>query len=49
MSDLKRLPLSTPLDDCIARLNVEDPSNLLVSIQRKRLKKRPTRYTRDER
>lgn len=40
MSDLKRLPLSTPLVDCIARLNQEDPTNILSPIPRQRLRKR---------
>lgn len=40
MSDLERLPLSTSLEACIARLNREDPSNILAPIPRQRLKKR---------
>lgn len=39
MADLERLPLSTALEVCIARLNEEDPSNLIAPIPRQRLKR----------
>lgn len=41
MADLERLPLTTPLDVCISRLNQEDPANILAPISRECLKKRP--------
>lgn len=40
MADLERLPLSTPLEDCIARLNEEDSGNRLEPLRRERLRKR---------
>lgn len=40
MADLMRLPLATPLEECIARLNEEDPSTPLASLPRTHLSKR---------
>lgn len=45
MADLERLPLSIPLQDCIARLNEEDPRNLIAPISRQHLRKRPQVHT----
>lgn len=42
MADLERLPLSTPLEDCVVRLNEEDPANRLEPLRRERLRKRYT-------
>lgn len=35
MNDLKRLPMPTPLEECISRLNEEDPSNPIEPTGRK--------------
>lgn len=40
MADLERLPLSTSLEECIERLNAEDPASLLEPLRRARLRKR---------
>ncbi len=39
MNDLERLPMATSLEECIARLNEADPSNLLESVPPRQRKK----------
>lgn len=45
MNDLERLPMKTSCEDCAARLNAEDPSNILSLPTRSRLTQRRSKRT----
>lgn len=43
MADLSRLPMATSKDECLQRLNAEDPSNTLAPLNRERLNSKKRR------